>query len=99
MMQKMIALFLCGILARNLYAMPCYVSEIDTQYDMVCFTDLYSGNDWWMEEAEDWCVDDCANLVMFDMFTAEIYDDVIIRATYDRPDLYVEYMRGAENND
>jgi len=96
-MQKLIALFLCGILSRHLYAMPCYVAEVDHTYDMVCFTDYATGHDWWQDGAEDWCEGDSANLVMFDNFTAENrYDDVIIRATYDRQDLYVEYMRGAE---
>lgn len=93
-MQKILTLLLCGILSRNLYAMPCYVSEIDTEYGMVCFTDYATGHDWWQDGAEDWQEGDSANLVMFDFMTETIYDDVIIRATYDRPDLYVE-VRGA----
>ena len=96
-MQKLIALILCGIMAEHLYAMPCYVAEVDNTYDMVCFTDYATGHDWWQDGAEDWQEGDSANLVMFDNFTAENrYDDVIIRATYDRPDLDVEYVRGAE---
>lgn len=93
-MQKILMILLCGILSRNLYAMPCYVSEIDTEYDMVCFTDFATGHNWWWDHVEDWQEGDSANLVMWDYMTEIIYDDVIIRATYDRPDLYVEYMKG-----
>ena len=95
-MQKILMMLLCGIIARHLYAMPCYVSEIDTEYDMVCFTDLATGHNWWQDHVEDWQEGDSANLVMWDFMTETIYDDMIIRATYDRPDLDVEYMRGAE---
>lgn len=98
-MQKILMILLCGILSRHLYAMPCYVAEIDEQYDLVCFCDYAYEDDWWWDGVEDWQEGDGANLVMFDNFTPEDkYDDVIIRATYDRPG-YVEYLRGAENND
>ena len=85
-MQKILMILLCGILSRHLYAMPCYVSEIDTEYDMVCFTDYATGHDWWQDGCEDWQVGDECNLVMFDNFTAEVTDDVIVRATYERMD-------------
>jgi len=98
-MQKLIALFLCGILARHLYAMPCYVSEIDNTEDMVRFMDFATEHDWWWDHVEDWQEGDSANLVMFDFMTEDNrLDDVIIRATYDRPVEIVE-MRGAENHD
>ena len=98
-MQKILMILLCGIMARHLYAMPCYVSEVDTEYDMVCFTDYATGHDWWQDGCEDWQEGDSANLVMWDYMTENYrLDDVIIRATYDRPG-YVEYLRGAENND
>ena len=94
--MKLLALILCGIMARNLYALPCYVAEISD--DMVCFAD-YAGNGWWQDGTEGWELGDGANLVMFDNFTAEYkYDDIIIRATYDRPG-YVEYLRGDVGND
>ena len=92
-MQKLIALFLCGILSRHLYAMPCYVSEVDHAENMVCFTDYATGHDWWQDGVEMWEQYDGANLVMFDMLTEKQYDDVIIRATYNRTDEYRK-MRG-----
>ena len=98
-MQKFILWLLCGILSQHLYAMPCYVAEVDEQYDLVCFCDYAYEDDWWQDGCEDWQEGDGANLVMFDNFTPEDkYDDIIIRATYDRPG-YMEYLRGAENND
>ena len=99
-MQKILMILLCGILSRHLYAMPCYVAEVDHAENMVCFCDYVTGHDWWQDGCEDWQEGDGANLVMWDYMTENYrLDDVIIRATYDRPDLYVEMMKGAENND
>ena len=79
-MRKIMIMLLCGVLARNIYAMPCYVSEIDTESDIVCFTDYATGNDWWQDGQEDWHEGDGANLVMFDSMTENYMDDAIIRA-------------------
>lgn len=88
-MQKILMILLCGILSRHLYAMPCYVSEIDHAEDMVCFTDYATGHDWWQDGIGVWEIYDGANLVMFDMMTPENrYDDRILRATYNRTDEY-----------
>ena len=88
-MQKLIALFLCGILSRHLYAMPCYVAEVEHAENMVCFTDYATGHDWWQDGVGMFEQYDGANLVMFDMMTPENrYDDMILRATYNRTDEY-----------
>lgn len=79
-MRKILTMLLCGVLAQHLYAMPCYVAEVDHAENMVCFTDYATGNDWWQDGHEDWQEGDGANLVMFDFMTENYIDDAIIRA-------------------
>ena len=75
--QKLLAMILCGVLCRNVYALPAYVSDIAD--DMVRFTDCVAEQDWYWEPADGWNVWDNAELVMFDNFTPENpYDDVIV---------------------
>lgn len=78
-MQKLIALFLCGILARNLYAMPAYVAEERHDEGIVVFVDYNTQNKWVYNDPEDrWHYRDTALIIMFDNFTAENYEDDII---------------------
>ena len=84
-MRKLLALILCGILARNMYANLTTVVELDRDADVVTCED-YNGHLWEFYGCEDWCEGDLCNLVMFDNFTAEVTDDVIVRATYERMD-------------
>ena len=84
-MRKLLALLLCGILALNTYANLTTVVELDRDADVVTCED-YNGNLWEFYGVEDWEIGDLCNLVMFDCGTAEITDDVIVRATYERMD-------------
>lgn len=77
-----IARIICGILvalSAHVYGMNSYVAEVDE--DMVCFVDFATENEWWAENETGWKLYDEAELVMFDWFTAEKYDDQIITAT------------------
>lgn len=82
-MPKLIALLLCGILAQNTYANLTKVVDVDRDAHIVTCED-YNGNMWEFEEEDEWHEGDLCNLVMFDNFTAEITDDIIIRETYER---------------
>ena len=79
-------------LAPHLYSLPCYVAEIDE--DMVCFVDYATENEWWAEDVEGVNLYDDVGLVMFDWFTAEIYDDQIINVT-NYSEKYTYEMKGA----
>lgn len=98
-MRKAIAiLFILAILSvisSNLYGMLAYVSDVDTENNMVRFTSYLSEHDFWIEGVEDWELYDDAELVMFDWFTESWTDDQILRATYFRwEDLPKSYVRG-----
>ena len=84
-MRKLLTLLICGILARNTYANLTTVVELDRDADVVTCED-YNGNLWEFYGCEDWEIGDHCNLVMFDCGTAEVADDVIVRATYERMD-------------
>ena len=82
-MRKLLALVLCGILRGNLYANLTTVVDIDRNADVVVCQD-FNGMVWEFYGAEDWCEGDLCNLVMYDNLTEKIYDDIIVRATYER---------------
>lgn len=67
---------LCGILC-GLYLIPATVAEIN-QENIVAFEDC-NGNIWESSGVEDLNLKDSVELLMFDNFSAEIYDDIIIR--------------------
>ena len=73
---------LCGILALNLYGMSAYVSDVDVAEDMVEFTDYATEHTWWTEgnSAEFHEFEDVV-LIMHDSFTAEKWDDIIVKVT------------------
>ena len=85
-MRKIIALILCGIISQHLYGNLTTIVEINRNTDVVTCED-YHGHVWEFYGCEDWCEGDLCNLVMFDNFTTEITDDVIVRETYERSDL------------
>ena len=73
---------ICGILALHLYGMSAYVSEVDHAENMVCFTDYQSEHEWWTEgNAEEFVMWQDVVLIMHDNFTAEKWDDVILKVT------------------
>ena len=61
--------------------------------DMVCFVDYATENEWWAEDVEGVNLYDDVGLVMFDWFTAEIYDDQIVNVT-NYSENFVYEMRG-----
>ena len=65
----------------NAYALATKVVNVDHEKDLVTCTD-YNGNLWEFYGAEDWQEGDCANLLMNDNGTAEIYDDIIENVRY-----------------
>ena len=67
------------------YALTTVVVEVDRDNDTVTCED-YNGHLWEFYGCEDWEIGDLCNLVMFDCGTAEVTDDVIVRATYERMD-------------
>ena len=84
-MRKLLALMLCGVMAQHMYANLTHVVEIDRDADTVLCED-FNGHLWEFYGAEDWEIGDECNLVMFDCGTAEVTDDMIVRATYERSD-------------
>lgn len=65
----------------NYYPQTMYVYQVDTIHDVVTFVD-HNHELWQIEGVEDWDVGECASLIMFDNYTPEIKDDVIVRARY-----------------
>lgn len=82
-MLKLLTLLLCGIMSGNMYANLTEVVCVDRSADVVTCED-YNGNLWEFYGCEDWYEGDLCNLVIFDNGTAEVTDDIIIRATYER---------------
>lgn len=84
-MRTLLTLLLCGIMSQNTYANLTTVVNVDRTNHIVTCED-YNGNLWEFEEDDEWYEGDLCNLVMFDCETAEVTDDVIVRATYERMD-------------
>lgn len=85
-MKKIIALIIAiaalfSVASAELYPAVGVVDSIDFKNDLVTFED-YNGNLWAIEGIEDWMVGDMGALLMDDMGTAIIYDDVIVMAHY-----------------
>ena len=64
-----------------MYAMTAKVVEVNEAADLVTVMDS-TGNLWAFYGCEDWQVNDCVSLVMYDAGTQSIYDDEIINARY-----------------
>lgn len=91
-MRKFIALLLMlalvlsiGTCKADLYSRLFQVIDIDN--DVVTIIDS-EGNVFQFEDADDWEVDDFLTAIMFDNDTDWIDDDVIIKTTFERPDLF-----------
>lgn len=68
------------------YAKLAAVTATDPAADLVTVTDC-NGFVWTFYGVEDWQPGDCAALLMYDNGTETIYDDEVISARYERPDL------------
>lgn len=75
--------------SEHIYGMLGIVVDLDSSKDLVSVSN-WNGDTWQFYGVEDWNVGDFADLVMWDNNTENtIYDDVILRATYERVDLVV----------
>lgn len=65
----------------NYYALTAIIVEVDTDNDLVTVEDS-TGNRWQFYGVEDWEVNDCASLLMWDNGTKSILDDEIHGVRY-----------------
>lgn len=65
----------------NYYALTTRVVELDRESDVVTVEDSV-GNRWQFCGVEDWEVNDCASLLMWDNGTETIFDDEVHGARY-----------------
>ena len=85
-MKKMFALALVlvslfSVASAEIYPAVGVVTDLDYEHDLVIFED-YNQNLWIFEGIEDWDIGDIGALLMDDMETESIYDDVILLARY-----------------
>ena len=77
-----IVLFGAGVFVSNhFYSRIAYVKGFAPESDRVVFVDTL-GHYWIMDGIEDWMAGDMASLIMYDSGTDKIFDDQIVRATY-----------------
>lgn len=69
-----------AVVAEN-YAMTAIVIKTDRNSDMVTIKDS-NGNKWQFCGVEDWEVNDCVSLIMYDNGTRQISDDTIVSVRY-----------------
>ena len=71
-----------GVFVSNhFYSRVAYVEGFAPESDRVVFVDTL-GHYWIMDGIEDWMAGDMASLIMYDSGTDKIFDDQIIRVTY-----------------
>ena len=85
-MKKMFALALIlvslfSVASAEIYPAVGVVTDLDYEHDLVIFED-YNQNLWIFEGIEDWDIGDIGALLMDDMETESIYDDMILLARY-----------------
>ena len=85
-MKKMFALALVlvslfSVASAEIYPAVGVVTDLDYENDLVIFED-YNQNLWIIEGIEDWDIGDIGALLMDDMETESIYDDMILLARY-----------------
>lgn len=96
-MGMIITKILCMILALHLYGMSAYVSGIDAENDMVEFTDYMTESQWWIEgDSDKYAEFEDVVLIMHDSFTAEKWDDVILKVTPEKFGVGLYVTKGAE---
>lgn len=78
-----IAIAALGIIGSGaLYPKTTQVISVNEDTDTVVLED-YVGHIWSFTGVEDWEEGDVCSLLMFNMGTSEIYDDVILASRYD----------------
>lgn len=85
-MKKIIIITLCimsiaTMAYADIYPTTMIVVELDNQHDIVICED-FNGNQWAFEGIEDWMIGDIVSMIMEDMGTAQIYDDIIVMTQY-----------------
>lgn len=85
-MKKMIALLmvlvaLFSVASAEVYPAVGVVTDLIQETDTIVFED-WNGHLWLMEGIEDWFIGDIGALLMDDMDTRTIDDDVILEARY-----------------
>lgn len=85
-MKKMFALALVlvslfSVASAEIYPAVGVVTDLDCEHDLVIFED-YNQNLWIFEGIEDWDIGDIGALLMDDMETESIYDDMILLVRY-----------------
>lgn len=85
-MKKMLALTLVlvslfSIASAEIYPAVGVVTDLDYENDLVIFEDC-NQDLWILEGIEDWDIGDIGALLMDDMETESIYDDMILLARY-----------------
>ena len=85
-MKKMFALTLVlvalfSIASAEIYPAVGVVTDLDYENDLVIFEDC-NQDLWIFEGIEDWDIGDIGALLMDDMETESIYDDMILSARY-----------------
>lgn len=63
------------------YPMATIVIGFEEETDTVICSD-FNGMEWRFEGIEDWCIGDCASMIMCDNGTTEISDDIICNVRY-----------------
>jgi len=82
MRNFMLGLLVGLMLAQShLYPMSGIVTEVNREADFIT-VETQNGHMWEFYGAEDWCVGDIAALLMDDMGTLEVIDDMIISVRY-----------------
>lgn len=76
----------------SVYAKLAVVIDLDPVFDYVFVSD-WNGDIWVLDGIEDWCVGDYVSMVMYDNGTEEIWDDEVLNAYYERPDLVSEWLK------
>lgn len=71
----------CGKQTSHKYPMTGIVRELDEADDAVVVEDI-NGNRWAFLGIEDWEIGDIASIIMNDVGTEIIYDDVIVSVRY-----------------
>ena len=67
--------------SNHFYSRVAYVEGFAPESDRVVFVDTL-GHYWIMDGIEDWMAGNMASLIMYDSGTDKIFDDQIIRVTY-----------------
>ena len=77
----LVLLSLAGVASADLYPAVGIVYDLDYENDTVVFED-FCGFLWKLEGIEDWDIGDVGAMLMDDLDTESIFDDVILEVRY-----------------